>query len=226
MITYEDQMNLFGLISKKISKDVECYAFGGTAMLFYGYKEETKDVDLVFEKEEGRKEFIKAIEEIGYRLWTPFDIYVPEKLRDKYKPMVFKFGDGRFDLFIKKIFRTLISPSMKEDLFAVHDFKDKHNLRVKALRKEHIVLLKAVTERKNDFEDIRTIVEKEKNFDWQYFIDEVIWQTMHGDSWVLFDAEKMLGELKKYVFVEQKYINQLYQVEKEENKEKLAKKKK
>ena len=222
MITYEDQINLFELISKRISKDVECYAFGGTAMLFYGYKEETKDVDLVFEKEENRKEFIRAIEEIGYRSWTPFNIYVPEKLRDKYKPLVYKFGDGRFDLFIKKIFRTLISPKMKEDLFAIHDFKNKYNLRVKVLRKEYIILLKAVTERKNDFEDIRTIVEKEKNLEWQYFIDEVIWQTMHGDSWVLFNAEKMLQELKKYVFIEQKYLNQLYKVEKE----KTGKKKK
>lgn len=212
MITYEDQMNLFKLISDKITNNIECYAFGGTAMMFYGYKDETKDVDLLFEKEEDRNKFIKAIEEIGYIQWAPLNIYIPEKLRDKYKPLVFKFGDGRFDLFVRKIFRTLISPKMKEDLFAVHDFKYAHNLKVNVLRKEHIVLLKAVTERDRDFEDILTIIRKDKNFDWQYFIEEVEWQTMHGDTWVLFDAEKMLRELKKYVFIEQKYLNQLHQI--------------
>lgn len=214
MITYEDQMSLFKIISEKIKKDIECYAFGGTAMMFYGYKDETKDVDVIFENEEERNEFIDAIEDIGYRQWAPFNIYVPEKLKNKYKPLVFKLGDGRFDLFIKKIFRTVISPRMKDDVFAIHDFKNKHNLKVKVFRKEHIVLLKAVTERDRDFEDILTIIRKEKNFDWQYFIDEVLWQTEHGDSWVLFDAEKMLRELKKYVFVEEKYLKQLYQVQK------------
>lgn len=210
MITYEDQMNLFQLISDRIGKNIECYAFGGNAMMFYGYKGETKDVDIVFEKEEDRKEIIKAIEEFGYKLWEPFEIYMPKKLRDKHRPLVFKREDGRFDLFVGKIFKTLISPNMKEDLFAVHDFKGKHNLRVKVLRKEHIVLLKTVTERGRDFEDILTLIKKEKNFDWQYLIDEVLWQTHHGDSWVLYDTEKMLLELKKYVFVPEKYLKQLY----------------
>ena len=111
---------------------------------------------------------------------------------------------------LKKIFNTVISPRMKEDLYAIHDFKDKYNLKIKVLRKEFIVLLKAVTERDKDFEDILTIIKKEKNFDWQYLINEVLWQYKHGDSWILLDTEKMIKELKKYTFVEQKYLKQLY----------------
>ncbi|MBI1969089.1 hypothetical protein HYS48_00205 [Candidatus Woesearchaeota archaeon] len=78
------------------------------------------------------------------------------------------------------------------------------------LRTEHIVILKAVTERSRDFDDIRTIVEKNKHFEWQYFIEEVLWQYHHGDSWVLLDVKKMLKELKQYVFIEEKYLRQLY----------------
>lgn len=210
MINYDDQMGLFRLISNEIGKDLECWAFGGNAMMFYGYKDETKDVDLLFDELEERAEFIKTIEKIGFIEGGLRNIYVPEKLRDKHKPLIYFRYDIRFDLFVKKVFKTLISPKMAEDLFAVHDFKGKHNLRVKVLRKEHIVLLKAVTERQNDFDDIRTIVEKEKRFDWQYLIDEAIWQHRHGDSWVLLDVEKMMKELKKYVFIEQKYFRQLY----------------
>lgn len=210
MITYEDQMGIFDLISKGISKDAECYAFGGTAMMFYGYKDETKDIDLLFEDEASRDEFVKSINNLGFSETTLANIYIPEKLRDKNVPRMFKREDSRFDIFLKKIFKTVISPRMKEDLYAVHDFKGKNNLRVKVLRKEFIVLLKAVTERDRDFEDILTIVKKEKTFDWQYLIDEVIWQYRHGDSWVLLDTEKMLMELKKYVFIEQKYLKQLY----------------
>ena len=52
-----------------------------------------------------------------------------------------------FDLFVIKIFKTLLSPKMKEDLFAVHEFNNKANLKVNILRKEQIVLLKGITER-------------------------------------------------------------------------------
>lgn len=214
MITYEDQMGIFDLISNRISKDAECFAFGGTAMMFYGYKDETKDIDLLFEDESSRNEFVKSIKNLGFSETTSVNIYIPEKLRDKNVPRMFKRDDSRFDIFLKKIFKTVISPRMKEDLYAVHDFKGSHNLRVNVLRKEFIVLLKAVTERDRDFEDILTIVKKEKNFDWQYLIDEVIWQYKHGDSWVLLDAEKMIIELKKYVFIEQKYLKQLYAAKK------------
>ena len=81
MITYQDQENLFNLIARIIQADVTCYAFGGNAMMFYGYKEDTKDVDVLFEQEEERAEFIRALENIGYRETSLLKIYVPEKLQ-------------------------------------------------------------------------------------------------------------------------------------------------
>ena len=207
-------MDLFKLISGSISRDVECWAFGGNAMMFYGYKDDTKDVDLLFAKEEDRSEFIKVIEELGFSETSPRNIYVPEKLRDKHKPLMYSRFLARFDLFVSKIFRTVLSPKMKEEVYAVHDFTQKRKLRVNVMRKEFIVLLKSVTERDKDFEDILNMVKKEKNFDWQLLIDEVIWQHQHGDSFVLFDVEKMLLELKKYVFIEQKYFRMLYGAQK------------
>jgi hypothetical protein len=215
IISHEDQLQLFTLISKKMNKDITCYAFGGNAMMFYGYKGETKDIDLLFEKEDERKEFIRAIKLLGYKEHSPMKIYIEEKLRDKHRPLMFKRGDGRFDLFVKKIFKTLLSPRMKEDTFALHEFKGTHTITVNVLRKEHLVMLKTVTERQNDFDDIKTIVTKEKNFDWQYLMDEVIWQYQHGDTWIVLDTEKMLKELQQYVFIGEKYMKQLYDVKKE-----------
>jgi len=209
MITHIDQMNLFKLISKETNMNIECYAFGGTAMMFYGYKGETKDIDLFFEHEKERKEFIEAIKKIGFSETSPFNVYIPEKLRDKHRPLMFKREDYRFDLFVKKIFHTVISPVMKENVYALHEFKDKNLLKIKVLRTENIVQLKTVTERDKDFEDILTIVKKDKNFDWKYLIDEVIWQHKNGDSWATTDMEKTMRELSKYVFIEQKYFEQM-----------------
>ena len=226
MITYQDQENLFNLIARTIPGDVTCYAFGGNAMMFYGYKEDTKDVDVLFEQEEERAEFIRALENIGYRETSLLKIYVPEKLRDPHAPKVYQLGDGRFDLFVTKIFKTLLSPKMKEDLFAVHQFKGKQTITVKVLRTEFIVLLKAVTSRDKDFEDILTIVRKTKNFDWQYLLDEVIWQYQHGDSWVLLDVEKKMRDLQQQnIFIEEKYVQQLYEAQGKAEKEKADKRK-
>jgi len=147
MITHDDQVKLFEIISKNLSQDIECYAFGGTAMMFYGYKDETKDVDLFFNEISERKEFIKGIEKLSFQETSPITVYIPEKLRDPHRPLMFKNEDTRFDLFSKKIFKTVISPTMKEDLFAIHEFRGSHTLKVKVFRSEHIVLLKAVTER-------------------------------------------------------------------------------
>ena len=214
MITHEDQMNLFTLISKSITKDIECFAFGGNAMMFYGYKDETKDIDLLFEKEDVRKEFIRVIKLLDFDESSPMKIYIPDKLREKHRPLMFKRSDYRFDLFVKKIFKTILSPRMKEDLYAVHEFRDKYTLKINVFRKEHIVFLKGITERRNDFDDIRNILSKEKNFDWQYLVDETIWQHEHGDSWALLDVEKMLKELREYVFIEGRYMKELYKAKK------------
>ncbi len=191
-------------------------------MMFYGHKDETKDVDLFFEKEEDRQEFIHVLKMLDYEETSPMKVYTVEKLREKHRPLMYQREDSRFDLFVGKIFKTVLSPNMKEDVEAIHEFKDVHTLRVKVFRKEHIVLLKAITERQNDFDDILTILKKSKQFDWQYLIDEAIWQYQHGDNWVVYDMEKTLLELKKYVFVRDNYLQQLYRTEKK--KEAKAKK--
>ena len=212
MITLQDQDNLLTLIAKNLSQDVVCYAFGGNAMMYYGYKDETKDVDIVFLTEEDRKNFIEVLHLLGYQKYSPGFMYVQKKLADPGKPLVFKREEGRFDLFVGRIFQTLLSPHMKADGFAVHQYNGKKILTVHVLRKEHIVILKSVTDRENDLRDVRTILTNEKHFDWPYLLEEVRWQAEHGDGWILLDVEKMMQELKEYVFIPEKYFKELSEV--------------
>ena len=44
MINTQDQDQLFKLISNYLDKDITCYALGGTAMMYYGFKNITKDI--------------------------------------------------------------------------------------------------------------------------------------------------------------------------------------
>src|SRR3989338_6687963 len=100
MINIEDQETLFKVISQKLKKDLTCYAFGGNAMMYYGYKNATKDVDILFETE--------------YKRISLSGIYSDLQVKDPHKPEMYMLKDERFDLFMGKIFRMYISKSMKE----------------------------------------------------------------------------------------------------------------
>ena len=52
MINLEEQIGLFKIIGSQLKSKAECIAIGGSAMMFYGTKLTTKDVDLVFLKKD------------------------------------------------------------------------------------------------------------------------------------------------------------------------------
>jgi hypothetical protein len=206
MINLEDQNSMFRLISSNLRKDIECFAFGGTAMMYYGYKDSTKDIDLLFEKEDDRKEFIRAIMLLGYREKSIMGIY-PSKIEGYEKPLMFTRGDERFDLFAKKIFHIELSKPMMERFYERHDYKaGKHALIIKAMAKEDIVLLKSVTEREKDFEDILALFKK-GNIDWDIIIDEAKSQK---DRFTLLDLEKTMQKLKEKIFIPKETFKKVY----------------
>ena len=48
MINTQDQDQLFSLVANYLKSNLTCIAIGGTAMMFLGYKNTTKDIDLIF----------------------------------------------------------------------------------------------------------------------------------------------------------------------------------
>jgi len=207
MIELQEQDDLFELISSKIKKDIVCYAFGGTALMYYGFKEATKDIDIIFEKEEDRKNFIEAITQLGFKKRTLIGVYNLEKLRQETKPLMFERGDSRFDLFLKKIFSTELTKEMIERSKERHDFirKDK-TLTVSVLSKEDIILLKSVTSRQNDYEDIIMLLKK-VDIDWNIIVEEAIRQK---DKWTALDLEETMQKLKKEFYISKKHFDKLY----------------
>lgn len=210
MIEIEDMDNLFKLISRHVKKDIACYAFGGNAMMHYGYKNATKDIDIIFEDEESRDEFIRAIRLLGYEKKSLLKIYVPELLQEKNKPLMFSRGEERFDIFLKQVFQTRLSEKMKERVYGVLDYAATDNtIRVFILGKHDIILMKSITQRERDFEDILTIVNVDE-IDWGIIVDEAIWQAEHGDKWIILDLEETLKQLKKHTFIKKADLDRLY----------------
>ena len=203
MINVKDQEDLFRLIADYLEKDLSCIAIGGTAMMFSGYKTTTKDIDLVFKDSNDRDIFIKAISELGYKEKSLLNVYDEKRRELKSKPKMFSRGNERFDLFVKEVFGFEVN----QDIVQRADFLGKKELIIQIIGKEDLVLLKAVTSREKDLEDIETIIKIEKNIDWSYIIEEVIKQ---NNQWFILDLEETMQKLKKITFIPEKFFKRLH----------------
>lgn len=179
MINFEQQLELFKFIGENIDDKVECLVIGGSAMMFYGAKTETKDVDLVFTKNSDLEKVKLILEKSGYEEKTLniFKRYIIVK-KDIYKPIWMQNKDTRIDLFFKKVICFRITENILNRIKEVHEFK---NLIIKVISPEDIILLKCATEREKDRIDAFALT-KTFNINWDIIIKESIEQTKLGES--------------------------------------------
>ena len=176
MINITEQNELFNLIGTKLDEKVECLAIGGSAMMFYGAKTETKDVDLVFLDKKSFELVKKTLYEVGFnpkknirQIFARYDLA-------KDKPVMMEGHDTRFDIFFKEVIGFKISPSILSRIKEVHEFG---SLVVKIISPEDIILLKCATEREKDRNDAASLIER-FNINWDVIIDESVHQTEIG----------------------------------------------
>jgi len=209
MINIEDQEALLKLVAEYLDEDIECVAIGGTAMMFEGYKTATKDIDLVFSSLEDRNIFIKAIEKLGYSQKSLKLVYDLKRLQKKNVPLLYSRGDERFDLFVKDVFGFDID---FKKFIQKHEYIGRKELIIYTVNKELLILLKAITNREKDYEDIETILSKEKNVDWGNIVDEAILRR-NKISWILIDLEEKMLQLKKKTLIKKEYFDRIYKAE-------------
>ena len=115
-------------------------------------------------------------------------------------------------MFVKDVFGFVINPE-KENFVQRHDFIGKKELRIKVLPKEHLILLKVVTDREKDYEDIESIIQIEKDINWDFIIDEAISERVKV-PWILIDLEEKMQKLRKITLIKEKYFGKIYNAEK------------
>jgi len=209
MINTQDQEQLLKLIAEYLEKDLTCIAIGGTAMMFKGYKNATKDIDLVFRTTTDRDTFIKAIEQLGYKKTHLEQVYDKKRRSKRSKPLMYSRGDERFDLFVKEVFGYKLSFKQITERI---DIIGKKKMTINLLNKEMTVLLKAITGREKDYEDIETIMETEKHIDWEQLVNQAIEQREHNE-WILIDLEETMQQLRKKFFIKEEHFEKIYSAE-------------
>ena len=167
MIDIKQQNELFGLIGEKIKRKIECYVIGGSAMMYYGMKDATKDIDLVFENEKDMGELVHLLKDLGYKEKDTKILY----LKKKNTPILLE-RETRFDIFLDKIISTVLSDTMKERTRAVYEY---NNLIIKVISPEDLIITKCATERAGDRKDALEIMKK-TNINWDIIIKESIHQ--------------------------------------------------
>ena len=175
MIDLQEQIGLFKIIGSQLKNKVECIAIGGSAMMLYGAKNATKDVDLVFSE----KEDLDAVKNILYDSGFNERKNIKGIFREDEaagKPVMMDGKETRFDLFLNEVIGFKIHEKTLERLREVHEFG---NLLVKTASPEDILMMKACTERERDRDDAAELIRK-FNMDWDVVINESSKQTKIG----------------------------------------------
>jgi hypothetical protein len=206
MITIKEQEILFLDISRKLKRKITCYAIGGTAMMFIGLKLNTQDIDLVFENEEERKIFIKALEELEFKKLDSMILYG----KKPNQPELMQRSDERIDLFTTEVISFVFSENSKKRADKIHQFGE--NLIIKIANVHDIVLMKHATDRVKDIKDIEAILNKE-NINWNIILEETKNQIKLRKERAALDLGLFLEELKKVgAKIPKQILNDLFKI--------------
>jgi hypothetical protein len=160
-------------IGAKVTKEVDAYLIGGGAMIFYGRKTATKDIDIVFSSHEDLQSFLEAAMNTGFK-----SVSNPgEEYKDIGAWVILEDAMGmRLDLFNNVVCNALeLTASIVAR--AIH-FRDFNSLNINLMSPEDIVLFKGITERESDLEDIRILAET--GIEWSIVEEECLSQSGSG----------------------------------------------
>jgi hypothetical protein len=160
---------LFEEIANNLSSDVVVYLIGGENLRIKGIKNKTKDCDLLVTNNASLEVIVKALENLGYNSSDK-----KRRLEDRLtiEPSVMLKHPTRLpvDIFTTTVVKKLyLSDTMKQRA-RFEDFDGKHRLRLGILQNEDVFLLKCVTTRKHDTQDMFALVTTQ-NFNW-----DIVWQ--------------------------------------------------
>ena len=159
-------------VAEKLAGKTIVYVAGGTAMAIEGLKEGTKDIDVVVESAEDLTRLKKALTILGYSKPN-------QSLEVVYQRMgagaILENKDGfRWDMFERIVARKFhLSPGMKKRARNYELSSEK--LAVRLLSMEDVFLMKSVTEREGDLEDMAKIAQS--GIDWDTIVKECDWQS-------------------------------------------------
>jgi hypothetical protein len=143
-------------IDKCLKKTIDIYLIGGCAMSYYGIKDATKDIDVLFKNKYDCADFFNVVTELGYET---AEQYFPPLLQMEATFFVYKGDEIWIDLFVKNVMNKFeLSPSIQKR--AVKTDLSTKKLKVYCLDHNDIFLFKSITPRPRDENDLILLLTK------------------------------------------------------------------
>ena len=217
MIDIQQQEEMLIAIGNILSKKLQVYAIGGTAMMLRGIKNSTLDIDLVFNNKADREAFMNALKKLGAK---DSDVILVYGLKNN-TPLMLEFNNCRFDMFMNKVITSTFSDAMKERAKHTHEFG---NLIVKVADPSDILIMKSVTSREKDIDDIAAISNK-SHIDWWIIVDEAKEQVKLGNERAIMGLGEKLEKLanQKLVVVPKEISDKIWKLFTKQVKDKAKK---
>ncbi len=143
-------------IDTLLKNEIEIYLIGGSAMSYYGYKDATKDVDILFKNKYDCAEFFNAITELGYET---SEQYFPPVVQMEATFFIYKDDEIWIDLFVENVMGkfeltdSIMSRSVRTKLST-------KKLNINCLDRHDIFLFKSITPRERDEDDLILLLTK------------------------------------------------------------------
>lgn len=178
-------------VSDALAEPTTAYMFGGGTMAIRRLKTQTKDLDLVVGGAAASDRLIEAFEKIGYwrrrRLAKPYRAMHASAVLDNLRGF-------RIDLFTDVICRALVfGPTMQRRSEAFDLGTGKLDVRLAAM--EDVFVLKAVTDRPRDVQDMARLARQGLN--WHAIQEEMIQQRRTGGKFFMPIFIQSLEELDR-----------------------------
>ena len=217
MIDIQQQEEMLIAIGNILSKRLQVYAIGGTAMMLRGIKNSTLDIDLVFNNRTDREEFMNALRRLGAK---ESDVTLVYGLKNN-TPLMLKLNNFRFDMFMNKIITSTFSDAMKERAKHTHEFG---NLIIKVADPNDILIMKSATSREKDIDDI-IVISNKSHIDWWIIVDEAKEQVRLGNETAILGLGEKLEKLidQKLIAVPEEISDKIWKLFKEQIKNKAKK---
>ena len=181
---FSDIASLFTELDGSLKKNVDAFLIGGGALMKYGLRDETKDIDIVVSSDEEYESLAKAFHSIGFSKQAPEIAYRRMALsdiliRDEYRVDLFcRCVCGKFTLSEKMVMRAPVILALNK-------------LKLFICSQSDIFLFKSMTERAGDLEDCFKLA-TEYELDWDAVLEEAERQSAgnHG-VWITWITERM-----------------------------------
>ena len=197
--------NLFKDVGNNLSKNVVVYLLGGENMRLKGLKPTTKDCDLVVTNESDYHTIQKVLIKMKYRE-IKNDSFTKEDMRINPMCIFIHATRSRFDIFIQQIANLLyLTDTMKQRAV----FEEFEHLQLGILSNEDVFILKAVTDREGDLQDMFALIQNKgnmtyhkQNFDWGIVWNELLKQVQMNP----------ISKLASSIFDSIEALNQQFQI--------------